>query len=203
MDLSPSCQATSRSAIQEFPDIFMEPESSLPCSQQPSTDFYPDSVHITPTNCSIIHSNFYPPTYAYVFSFILTFPPKSYMHATCLAYLFLLYLIILIILGEEYKLWSFSVCSFLQPPILFLLGPNILLSSLLSFPNTSSIRHFLNVWQTKFRAFYLRIWYQHTSENSYCYHAVDLYAGLFITELAIASVWNVVRNTLLAGSKLT
>jgi hypothetical protein len=36
-------------------------------------------------------------------------------------------LIILIILGEEYKLLSYSLWSFLQPPVtLSLFGPNIL-----------------------------------------------------------------------------
>jgi hypothetical protein len=38
-----------------------------------------------------------------------------------------------LVLGEEYKLWSSSLCSFLQPPVTSsLFDPNILLNTLLS-----------------------------------------------------------------------
>jgi hypothetical protein len=68
----------------------------------------------------------------------------SPMHPTWPDPLMFLDLIILIIFGEKYKLWSSILCSFLQPPVTSShFSPNILLSTL--FSNTLSLCSSLNV----------------------------------------------------------
>jgi len=101
----------------------MEPEGSLPHSQQPATCPYtePPHVHDPPSHLLKNHFNF-------IFTFMprssklplppQVFPPKHSMHlsspirATYPTHLILLYLITQIC-GEKYTTWSSSLCSLL------------------------------------------------------------------------------------------
>jgi len=74
----------------------------------------------------------------------------SAMRIMCLAHVVLLDLITLIVFGEDYKLWSSSLCNFLHLPFivslsLSLLGSHISLSTLFSHTlnlcSSLSVRH--------------------------------------------------------------
>ena len=71
------------------------------------------------------------------------YTPLLCIHATYPAHLFLDFMT-RTILGEEYRWWSSSLCSYLHSPVTSsLLGPNILLNTL--FWNTRSLRSSLIV----------------------------------------------------------
>jgi hypothetical protein len=55
MGQSPSSEADNHSASQEIPLSFMEPESSLPCSQETASGTYPETDYFPE-----IHSNILP-----------------------------------------------------------------------------------------------------------------------------------------------
>jgi len=118
----------------------MEPEGSLPHSQQPATSPYPEPArsspyppHPTSWRSNIIlssHLHLGLPSGLFPSGFptkTLYTPLLSLIRATCPGHLILLDLITRAILGEQYRSLSTSLCSFLLFPVTSSpLGPNIL-----------------------------------------------------------------------------
>ena len=132
----------------------MEPEGSLPQSQVPATS-WANSIKSTPPHLtswrSILilssHLRLGLPSGHFPSSFpikILYKPLPSPIRATFPAHLILFNFITQTILGEEYRSWSPSLCSFLHFPLTSsLFGQNMFLDTL--FPNNVSLPSSINV----------------------------------------------------------
>ena len=124
----------------------MEPEGSLPRSRYPVT--FPSSEPNEPTPSEPIFKDpfYYPPFFPsskwFLFLRLLRQNPvciSPLVHSCHMpTHLIVLYVIIRVMLGEAFRLYSIPLCNFLQSPVSFsLLGSNVFPSALFSNTLTS------------------------------------------------------------------
>ena len=139
----------------------MEPEGSLPPLEEPATCSFPKPNQFSPyphIPLPEYPSKYYPPNYAWAFqvaSFPSGFPTKtlytplsSPTRTTCPAHLVLLDFITRKILGQEYRSFCFSLCSFLFSPVTSFLGQ---IFSSAPYSQTPSVYVPPSMWTTTFR----------------------------------------------------
>jgi hypothetical protein len=162
----------------------MEPKGSLPCSQDPSTGPYPEpdqEIHDLPTYICKIHSNVILSTMPT--SFELTLPFMFHVTRSKFRTQFLFPQCVLMPRPSQSPWldhpnniwWSVQVLKFLimqSSPVSrhFLLGPNILLSTL--FSDTLSLCSYLSV-RDQVSHPYKNAW-SYTSTSPVCLHGVVL-----------------------------